>query len=99
MGFKLKWLRAVNKIVDWTQAIKFDLKDAEAYYKRGLANERLGDYDKALADYTRAIKLDPSLSAAYAGRGCAYRTLGDRGKALADYTWAIKLDKLRERLQ
>ena len=39
--------------------IPFKLKDAEAYYFRGMSYADAGNTDQAIEDYTRAIELDP----------------------------------------
>src|SRR5262245_12614166 len=44
-------------ITEYGEAIRFDPKDALAYYNRGLAYRAKGDNDGAVADYTEAIKL------------------------------------------
>ncbi len=36
----------------------------QAYYYKGLANEKLGEYGKAISDYTRMTRLEPSNKAA-----------------------------------
>ena len=46
-------------IADFTEAIRLNPKDAEAYYSRGGAYGEKGDYDKAIADFTEAIRLNP----------------------------------------
>ena len=79
-------------LVDYTQAIAIDPKDAITYVARGKSYEDLGKQDKALADYTQAIAIDPKLAVAYNNRGALYVDLGERQKALADYTQAIAID-------
>ena len=79
-------------IADYTEAIRLDPKDAEAYCNRGLAYGNKGDYDKAIADYTEAIRLNPKYAEAYYNRGMTYASKGEYDKAIADYTEAIRLD-------
>jgi len=88
-------LRAIT--ADFSEAIRLNPKDAEAYYNRGKAYEKKGDYDKAIANYTEAIRLDPKLALAHNNLGVAYANKGDWDKAIADCTEAIRLDpKLEE---
>lgn len=63
-----------------------------AYYNRGNARGRYGDYQGAIADFTRAIELDPDYRHAYNKRAW-YLALsdGDLDQALADANRAIEL--------
>ena len=64
-----------SAIADFTQAIKLDPSDADAYRKRGNAYLSKGDWDSAIADYNQAF--------------CCSKD--DNDSAIADYTKAIKL--------
>jgi tetratricopeptide (TPR) repeat protein len=79
-------------VTDFTEALKYDPKDAFTYYNRGLACAANEDYDKALADYTEAVRLNPKLAVAYYHRGVGYRLRGNFARAIADFSEAIKLD-------
>lgn len=79
-------------VADYTEALKYDPKDAFTYYHRGLAHAANEDYDKALADYTEAVRLNPKLAVAYYHRGVGYRLRGNFARAIADFTEAIRLD-------
>ncbi len=79
-------------IASFTEAMRIDPKDANAYSSRGIAYEGKGDMDKALADYSEAIRIDPKSALAFYNRGIAYARKGDLDKAIADYTEAIGLD-------
>jgi tetratricopeptide (TPR) repeat protein len=63
-----------------------------AYYNLGLAYQKKGEVDRAIADYNKAIKLDPKYAGAYLNRGAAYYRKGEVDRAIADYNKAIKLD-------
>ena len=78
-------------IADYTEAIRLDPGDAEAYYNRGVIYAHKGDYDAAVADYTEAIRLDPGDATAYYNRGFDYGKIGDYPRAIAYYSEAIRL--------
>ena len=65
---------------------------AKAYYNRGAAHWRKGDFDAAIADENDAIKIDPKFADAYVRRGASYAAKGDMDRAIADYNEAIRLD-------
>jgi lipoprotein NlpI len=76
-------------------ALRGKLKDEDreaAYYNRGVAHHRKGQYDLAIADYTSALKLNPSDAKAHNNRGVAYKNQRRFDLALADYNAAIELD-------
>lgn len=65
--------------------------DALAYFERGIAYQRRGDRDHALADFSKAIELRPTYAAAYESRGLVYAAKGDYVNALADVTRSKEL--------
>ena len=81
-----------DRIAACDAAIRLDPNDADAYSNRGLAYDKKGDHDKALADYTEAIRVDRKCVDAYFNRGLAYGYKGEHESAIADYTEAIRLD-------
>ena len=46
-------------IMDISEAIRLDPKNADAFYSRGLVLHRKNEFDKAIADFTEVIRLDP----------------------------------------
>jgi tetratricopeptide (TPR) repeat protein len=46
-------------LVSFDEAIKHDPRHVSAYYNRGLAHERNGDFTQAADDYRRVLELDP----------------------------------------
>src|SRR5204863_530623 len=85
-------LRKPKKKPEDRQASQPNLKEANAYNKRGIAKGVKGDIDGAIADFTRAIELYPKYGTAYNNRGLAKKNKGDLDGAIADCTRAIELD-------
>ena len=81
--------RALN---DFTEAIRLNPANSNAYNNRGHAYRAKSHFDRAIADHTEAIRLDPSNANAYNNRGIAYRAKGDHDRAIADHTEAVRLD-------
>jgi tetratricopeptide (TPR) repeat protein len=63
-----------------------------AYYNLGLAYQKKGEVDRAIADYTKAIAIDQKYSNAYNNRGLAYYRKSEVDRAIADYDKAIAID-------
>ncbi|MEH2157225.1 toll/interleukin-1 receptor domain-containing protein [Nostoc sp.] len=76
---------------DYTEAIKIDPKNINAYIKRGHARHFLKDYQGAIKDYTQAIKIDPKNVNAYIKRGDAQYSIKKYQAAIDDYSKAIRL--------
>ncbi|MGK7875539.1 MAG: tetratricopeptide repeat protein [Xenococcaceae cyanobacterium] len=66
--------------------------DAKAYFNRGIARRKLGEYRVAIEDYTQAIRINPNYAKAYNNRGIARRKLGEYQAAIEDYTQAIRIN-------
>ena len=61
---------------EWTQAdfslaLDFNPDYAAAYYNRGVARSKQGNFDLALQDFERAVELNPLLTEAYVDRGAS----------------------------
>jgi tetratricopeptide (TPR) repeat protein len=69
-----------------------NVQNAITYNDLGLAKEKKGDLDGAMADYNQAIQLNPKYSAAYDNRGNVKRKKGDVNPANADFNRAVKLN-------
>jgi tetratricopeptide (TPR) repeat protein len=65
---------------------------AIAYYHRGAAYWRKGDYDKGLADESNAIEINPEFADAYMTRGAFFVDTGDYDRAIAETSRAISID-------
>jgi tetratricopeptide (TPR) repeat protein len=79
-------------IEDYTEVIKLDPADADAYKERGWGYYFKNDYERAAADYSMVIRLKPKSEDGYSQRASAYKYMGDYARALADYSEAIRLD-------
>ena len=45
-------------VKDWTKSIELNPNDPNAYYNRGLANQVLRNFDKAIADIKKSLEID-----------------------------------------
>ena len=76
----------------FTEVIKLNHKNYQAYNNRGLAKYYLKDYGGAIEDYDKAIELNSNYSIAYNNRGLAKYDLKDYERAIEDYNKAIELN-------
>ena len=91
--------KALKKSADknaevFSEAIKLNPNDAEAYFNRGDVYlwGFCDEYDYyAVKDFTEAIRLDPNYSEAYLERGKVYMKKDELEKALQDFNEVIKL--------
>src|SRR5262245_38811910 len=65
---------------------------AKAHNLRGLAYEKKGDFDSALADYRSAIRLISNDAVLYANRAFMHSNKHDFDKAIADTNESIRLN-------
>ncbi|MBA3028772.1 MAG: tetratricopeptide repeat protein [Desulfobacteraceae bacterium] len=63
-----------------------------AYFNRGSAYLKKGDYNAAIDDFTKVLELKPDLISAYLSRGNTWIVKGNTDKALEDFTLAIAAD-------
>jgi tetratricopeptide (TPR) repeat protein len=81
-----------NQLIrDYTDTIKRNPKDSEAYRQRGNAEYEKEDWDRAIADFTRAIELDPNSHVAYWNRGWAHAKKKEYDAAIKDMQKASQL--------
>jgi len=66
-----------------------DKELAWAYFIRGVAYKRRGDYARAVVDLTDAIKAEPGKIASVIDRGNAYRAKGELDRAIDDFDNAV----------
>jgi Tetratricopeptide repeat/Bacterial SH3 domain len=80
-------------IRDFTDDIRCNPKDSEAYRRRGNAEYEKDDFDQAMADFNRAIELDPKNDVAYWNRAWDHVAYWNRARVHSDkeeYDAAIK---------
>jgi tetratricopeptide (TPR) repeat protein len=65
---------------------------AREFCNRGVARQKKGDLDGAIADYSRAIELNPQNALAYNNRGLVKIAKGDLEGALGDYDRALQIN-------
>jgi uncharacterized protein YgiM (DUF1202 family) len=75
----------------YTDFIKRNPKDSEAYRRRGNAEYEKEDWDRAIADFTHAIEVDPTSAVAYWNRGWAHAKKKEYGAAIKDMQKASQL--------
>jgi tetratricopeptide repeat protein len=84
-----------DAIASYTESIRLNPRDAEAYLYRGRAHHcrnQAGDVDQAIADFAQAIAISPKDPEAYYSRSLAYRDHGDDEKSQDDESTARRLD-------
>lgn len=79
-------------IAAYSQIIKLQPGDEDAFLDRGDNYASQKDYDHAIADFSSAIGLKPDDARAYDYRGIAYLNTGKNDQALADLSKAIALN-------
>jgi len=90
-----KYTEAISK---YNEIITLSPDDPWAYYSRGNAYRRLGEYQRAISDQTKAIEIESGIpnnmriAAPYYVRGLAHQSLGDHQRAIEDFDKAIDLD-------
>jgi tetratricopeptide (TPR) repeat protein len=82
----------VEVIADRGAAIGVLTNDANFHREQGIALQRSGDFQQAIASLDEAIRLDPNNAQAYDIRANAWDEMGIFERALADYDEAIRID-------
>ncbi|MDE0184911.1 MAG: tetratricopeptide repeat protein [Candidatus Poribacteria bacterium] len=83
----------IDKAIDaYSNAIKLNPRDTDAFNNRGVAYQKLGKFDSAIDDYNTAIPLNPYDAVIYSNRGAAYVDKGEPDRGLEDINRAIELN-------
>ncbi|YAI81523.1 MAG: tetratricopeptide repeat protein [cyanobacterium endosymbiont of Rhopalodia sterrenbergii] len=80
-------------IADFTQVIRINVYDAEAYYNRGIAYTKINNYSQAIADFNYALRLDNELAEVYLERAKVCLVLNNQPGAIRDLQTATELFK------
>ena len=78
-------------IVDYSEAIRVDPKDARGWRNRGMMYLFKNDNKKGVADYDKAVLLDPADVNSWNNRGQGRMRTGDKQGAIADFRKALEL--------
>ncbi|MFC1895156.1 trypsin-like peptidase domain-containing protein [Thermodesulfobacteriota bacterium] len=85
------WAMALLTFIGLAEAQKPDL-DARFYFDRGLAYWHKGLIDESIGNYTKAIIMDPKFTEAYGNRGLACLVKGVYDQAISDFQKALEID-------
>ena len=79
-------------IEDLTLLLRFEPSSSEAYFDRGLLQQRAGRHAAALTDYDAALHWSPPYWEPHFNRAQLHLALGDRDVALRDYERVLVLN-------
>lgn len=79
-------------IACYDRAIHIAPKDPDAYFERGVINQKLRRSTEALADFDRGLERRTDYATAYNNRGAALMDLNRHVEAIENYATAIMLD-------
>ncbi|GAA0730572.1 hypothetical protein GCM10009430_41880 [Aquimarina litoralis] len=81
-------------IKSYTKLISMDNKKIRktGYVNRGLARDKIKEYDGAIQDFTEAIKLDSTDMASFIDRGLSKMHAGYFAEAIKDYEYVIHVN-------
>ena len=79
-----------NAITAYSESLKRDRSNLDAYWFRSVAYFQVKNYDAAIADCDTVIKGAPDFSTVYIARGDAYGAKGIYHKAVADFKTGLE---------
>lgn len=78
-----------KSIIDFSEALLIDSKNAYSFNFRGEAWREKGNFDRALADFEDALIIDAAFTGALYNRGLTYERQGNQNAARSEYQKAI----------
>ena len=78
-----------KSIIDFSDSLLIDSKNAYAFNSRGDAWLQMSGFDRAFADFNEALRVDPTFTGALYNRGLAFERQGETSNARAEYRKAI----------
>ena len=82
----------IDAIKCFDEALKIDLRDADAWFGKGVVLYKQGKIDEAIKAYDEVIKIDPKYIMAWNNKGLALGDLGNFNDALVCLNEAIRID-------
>ena len=79
-------------ISNYTKALEFNPRDADAYNNRGNTYDKKGQYDEAISDYTKVLEINPGYASAYYNRGATYGKKGQYDEAISDFNKVLEIN-------
>ena len=76
----------------YTEAIRLDAKNWQAFNGRGHTWYKKQEYNKAIQDYGEAIRLNPNEAEAFQNRGDVWADKKEYSKAIQDYSDVIRIN-------
>lgn len=73
----------------YTQALKYDIGNADYHLERAQVRNAMSRYSLALADYDRVIEMIPQHFVAHYNRGLLRARVGDDNRAIEDFDFVI----------
>jgi tetratricopeptide (TPR) repeat protein len=80
-------------IADYTEFLKSNPNDVEAYSNRGFARAMTNDLPGAIQDFNRAIEISPNNADAYNARGNVNAMAGNLSASIRDFNRAIRCNR------
>ncbi len=84
-GFNYIMVDKETSIKYFTESLKKDPEFSLAYYYRGLANYKIGNYQLAIADFDKALISDKNMIKCFMYKGFAHQQLNQSTKALHSF--------------